>query len=459
MTPPVNHPAGEPSPTRRMRGFSGVPAEGVSAGDGAASPATTRKGTRWFAESAAVLQPAAVVPAAAGTVLPPPTLGRPTTVAKRPKGRLFVGGILFCIFGAGVYGIWDSFLRFDAYGHITGRVIHVPSPQGGNVRALHVREGDHVTQGQLLMSVESLELNHRMARVGDELRISQGTLEAEVSKLQWQARQQADQAQRAAADYFELWGEMSEQQAKLAELESRYARDKILQERGAISLEALEETQFALQGQKDKLKKVQVAVAERKKLTDVSVLENDSAQLKPLLLKIESLQAEIIRLRSLIEEGVIRAPVGGQVIRSNYFTGEQVEAGSVLLEILEDGSLEGVIYLSQQQAGSFEKGESIVVSSGPLGGTVPCQVHRFGERYLTIPDNLQRYYRKSEQVLPMYVRFETDLSNNDRAKIGCEIELPAGWNRWFGSDKEKQVFTNPSAYETPRSATTHAGNP
>lgn len=453
MTPPTNSPTGEQNSARRMRGFAGLPADASESGGGTPSPAA-RKNVRWFPESSAALQPGAVLPAAAGTMLPPPTLGRPTTVAKRPKGRFFVGGILLCILGGGVYGIWNSFLRFDAHGQITGRVIHVPSPQGGSVRALHVREGDHVHQGQLLMTVESLELSHRMARVGDELRISQGALEAEVSKLQWQARQQADQAQRAAADYFELWGEMAEQQAKLAELESRYVRDKNLQERGAISLEVLEETQFALQGQKDKLKKVQVAVAERKKLTDASVLENDSAQLKPLLLKIESLQAEIIRLRSLIEEGVIRAPVGGQIIRSNYFTGEQVEAGSTLLEILEDGSVEGVIYLSQQQTGSFAKGEAIIVSSEFLGGAVPCQIHRFGERYVTIPDNLQRFYRKSEQVLPMYVRFETGLSSNDRAKIGCEIELPAGWSRWIHQKGTKQVVEKPSTTESPRSNAT-----
>ena len=438
MTPPAPNPTGEPNPTRRMRGFAGIPAETSLAGEGAATPSASRKATRWFPESSAALHPAAVLPAAAGTVLPPPPLGRSAPAAKRPKGRLFVGAILLCILGAGAYGIWSSFLRYDAYGHITGRVIHVPSPQGGNVRALHVREGDHVIQGQLLMTVESLDLNHRMARVGDELRISQGTLEAEVSKLQWQARQQADQAQRAAADYFELWGEMAQQQAKLAELESRFARDQILHERGAISLEVLEETQFALQGQKDKLQQVKVAVAERKELADVSVLEHDSAQLKPLLLRIESLQAETARLRSLIEEGVIRAPVGGRVIRSHYYSGEQVEPGGVLLEILEDGSLEGVLYLTQEQAGSFVKGEAIVVSSGPLG-TVPCHVHRFGERYTTIPDPLQRHYRKSEQVLPMYVRFESDLSRNDRARFGCEIELPASWSRWFYQVDERKT--------------------
>jgi len=438
-----------------MRGFTGAPAEAGAAGEAAAAQSPTRKPSRWFHESSAALQPAAVVPSAAGTVLPAPPLGRSSPAAKRPKGRFFVGGILLCIFGAGAYGIWNSFLRYDAYGHITGRVIHVPAPQGGNIRALHVREGDHVAQGQLLMTVENLELNQRMARAGDELRIAQGTLDAEVSKLQWQARQQANLAQRAAADYFELWGDMAEQQAKLAELESRYGRDKVLQERGAISLEMLEETQFAFQGQKDKLEKVKVAVSERKKLADASILENDSAQLKPLLLRIEYLQSELSRLRTLIEEGLIRAPVGGQVIRSNYFSGEQVDATSVLLEILEDNSMEGIIYLSQQQASSYKKGQATVVCSGPYGGTVPCQVRRFGERYITVPDNLQRYYRKSEQVLPMYVRIETDLLANNRVKLGCEIALPATWDRWFYRESETQTGMKSSAHELTQSASAH----
>ncbi|MFN0021038.1 MAG: HlyD family secretion protein [Pirellulaceae bacterium] len=430
-----------------MRGFTGTPVDAGSTAEAPAPHTPTRKPSRWFPESSAALLPNAVLPAAAGAVLPAPMLGRSTPAAKRPKGRFFVGGILLCIFGAGAYGIWNSFLRYDAYGHITGRVIHVPAPQGGNVRALHIREGDHVAQGQLLMTVENLELTQRLARAGDELRIAQGTLDAEVSKLQWQARQQADLAQRAAADYFELWGDMAEQQAKLAELESRYGRDKVLQERGAISLEMLEETQFAFQGQKDRLEKVKVAVAERKKLADASILENDSAQLKPLMLRIEYLQSELSRLRTLIEEGLIRAPVGGQVIRSNYFSGEQVDAASVLLEILEDNSVGGIIYLSQEQASSFKKGQATVICSGPHGGAVPCQVRRFGERYITIPDNLQRYYRQSEQVLPMYVRFEADLLANDRVKLGCEIALPASWNRWFYRADERPIATVPPTRE------------
>jgi hypothetical protein len=130
-----------------------------------------------------------------------------------------------------------------------------------------------------------------------------------------------------------------------------------------------------------------------------------------------------------------------------------VAAGSVLLEILEDGSLEGVIYLTQQQAGTFVKGEAVVVSSGPLG-TVPCHVHRFGERYITIPDHLQRHYCESEQVLPMYVRFESDLSRDDRARFGCEIELPAAWSRWFYRVEEKTRVSQHSVLEMPLTAPT-----
>src|SRR5579884_2898762 len=98
---------------------------------------------------------------------------RPTPLPKRPKGRWFVGTILFALCGFIAYTVWGSFLRYQAYGTVTGHLIQVSPAWEGDLRYLLVRESDTVRQGQLLFSVDNIELRQRHAQLGDELRIAQ----------------------------------------------------------------------------------------------------------------------------------------------------------------------------------------------------------------------------------------------------------------------------------------------
>lgn len=72
--------------------------------------------------------------------------------------------------------IWDAFFRYQAYGLIVGRVVDVPAAHGGFVKVLHVREGDIVVPGQLLVTLINLELSQRLDRVSDELKIATYTM-------------------------------------------------------------------------------------------------------------------------------------------------------------------------------------------------------------------------------------------------------------------------------------------
>jgi HlyD family secretion protein len=352
---------------------------------------------------------------------------RPTPLPKRPKGRLFVGGILIAVFGTAGYAVWNSLLRYDAYGTITGRVIHVSALHGGNVRGIHVREGDYLPQGRLLMTLENLELGQKLERVKDELLLAQANLDAELSRLHWQAQQQGDQAQRAAAEYLELWGDLVQQQARLDELQARFDRHRALGDSGATSQEQLDESRFALEGQRAKVARLNESLVERKKLADDSKFQTPSDQLKPLLVKIEVLQAELSRLRDLIGLGQIRAPVGGRVIRALYYSGERVEPNSVVMEILEEGSLEAVVYLPQDKVAGISKGQTLQLQVPQLAGPVESTIERFGEQYMKVPDALERHYRRNESVLPVFARLNVDASTAARLQLGCELRLPAHW--------------------------------
>src|SRR5262245_6290656 len=88
----------------------------------------------------------------------PEPAARPTPLPKRPKGRWFVGLILLGFCGSAGYQVWQAYFRFQAYGTVTGRTVQVSSPWDGVVRYLHVRPGDKVRQGQLLLTLDNLAL-------------------------------------------------------------------------------------------------------------------------------------------------------------------------------------------------------------------------------------------------------------------------------------------------------------
>jgi multidrug efflux pump subunit AcrA (membrane-fusion protein) len=118
--------------------------------------------------------------------VPGPGVSRPPA-PKRPKGRWFVGLVLLGACGFAAYMGWDTFFRYQAYGTVEGRVIQVPPPWDGVIRYVHVREGDRVRQGQLLVTVDNVELRQREVQLTNQLQVAQAELTATAAKLRWQA--------------------------------------------------------------------------------------------------------------------------------------------------------------------------------------------------------------------------------------------------------------------------------
>ncbi len=83
---------------------------------------------------------------------------------------MLIGSVLLFVLGLAGYSIWDSFVRYDGYGIVDGRVLQIAVPWAGTVQSLHVREGQTVTQGQLLATLNNLELELTLARLGDDLK-------------------------------------------------------------------------------------------------------------------------------------------------------------------------------------------------------------------------------------------------------------------------------------------------
>lgn len=371
-------------------------------------------------------------PAAVRSAVPSTPATRPTPMPKRPKGRLFVAITLLTIAGVVLFAVWDSLLRYSARGIISGKTVDVSAPWPGVVRTLHIRDGDDVRQGDLLATIVNLELEQRADQIADQVRIAQSDLEAELVKLRFESLARDDLDQQAESDYYAMWGELVQEQSKLAGLVARRMRADALQDKTLISAEELDEIRFGEAGLRSRIEKLTLAVEELKRRVDRTngVPYEAQGQLRPFLTRIEVLQEQLVRTREQVRWGEIRSPVNGRVIQTYRFSGEYADESQPIVQLLIDGSLEAVIYVPQDSADLYPIGHSIDVIIPPAKKSTRGTVSRVGDRLEAAPQHLKRYFHAEARLLPVHVQLDPN-GHTGELKLGGEVRLPL---RYSGVD-------------------------
>ena len=368
-------------------------------------------------EQAIVKQP--TVPQPRGfqpSTFAPPRPTRPTPLPKRPKGRWFVGLLLLGFVAFAAHEVWSSYFRYQAYGSVACTTVEVSPPWDGVVIFVHHRKGDRVPQGELLMTVQSLELRQRVAQIADELSVEQAKLEAEAARIKWESAYGLDQNRGALVNYYEAYGAVLQEEAKLEEFTSSLARAERPSAKGTIAGETVEKLRFAKQGQAQKIEMLKEAVAELKRRADeagqlldggtgliAAHLEYGREQLKPNLARIAALQAERARLQERLAQGEIRSPVNGIVLKHLAQVGESCKANEAVVSLLDEESLQVVLYLKQADSTAFAPNCEMDVEFDPYDQPLRCTLVRLGDQFEPAPEHLKRYYSEGAKLLPVYL--------------------------------------------------------
>ena len=419
---------------------------------------TAKPGQRAVGFRAPTLSAAApAVPPAQKSVHRPVSTGQSTPqltsrstppVKKRAKGSGFLGVVFLGLFGTIAYLIWTNFLQYQSYGVIEGRMISVSAPWDGTIVNWQVREGELVQQGDILTMISNLDMEHELASLGDELKMTQAQLDAEMSRVRFDLREQNDRSQKATAEYLQMSGELVSEQAKLKELQNQLERSGRLLKSQHVSRAEFEKLFYQHAGQKQKIAKLIDAVEVLRIRSEQTPAEDQqgASRLKPLLAKIEQTQAEMARLRERINQGNVVAPVSGRIAKRFCLTGEGVKSGSPVLQILEDNSIEATLYVPQQLANEFTTGNEVEIVLEPYEHPMRCTVHRIGERFEAAPENIARYYPSNQYLLPVYLTPRAEFSEFMSTRVGGTIKRPYPWkqatHRLIDEWKQKVIKAN-----------------
>jgi multidrug resistance efflux pump len=335
---------------------------------------------------------------------------------------------MLVMFGTVAYFAGNTFLRYGTYGTITGRIVRVSAPWDGVVRSKQVRDGDVVREGQLLLTIDRPELSRKLERTNDELHLAVAELDAEMAQLKWEHQILGERREKASADYFETWGNLLKEESLLDALAQQLVRSRELKLRSATSDADHEAVQLAESGQRAKVEKIQIALERLKQRAELSDADQSlqETRLRPKREKIDALRRELTRLRAESHEGEIRAPVAGKVVRTHAFPGEQATDDTPLVELLSEGSLEVVLFVTQEKLVDFSEGRTLLLDVAPFQTPIHVEVTRLGDAFAAVPESLERHYRRGQQVLPVYLRPESQ-SDSDTLRLGAEVRLPREW--------------------------------
>jgi len=200
-------------------------------------------------------------------------------------------------------------LRIVASGEVRYQSLaRIGSEITGTVMTRHVREGDTVKKGDLLIELHPKELQSRLSQAQTQLQQLQKNSRPQAQAALFEARENLQQASREAQ------------------------RREALAEKGMLPTEQVEQARRLEQNAKTALTRAQLAA---------DALAENSTEEQLLKQRVASAAAELAKTR-------LHAPFSGRVQTRNVEPGDLVQPGKVLLEIARNDGLEVVVPLDEK---------------------------------------------------------------------------------------------------------------
>jgi membrane fusion protein, multidrug efflux system len=219
---------------------------------------------------------------------------------------------------------------YEAVGTVRSKMTSVLSSKiVGNIMKVHVREGDRVRIGQLLIEIDNEDAMAQMRKAQAGLQEGQKALE------------EAEEGMRAA----ESAREAADANKSLAE--QTFKRYQVLQERRSVSEQEFDEVRAK--------KKAAEAEADRAN----RIVQSMRAKRGEISAKIDQAKAEVERAAVYVAYGRINSPLRGLVTAKQAEVGALAVPGAPLLTIENDSQYRFEAGIEESQIGKIRRGDSV----------------------------------------------------------------------------------------------------
>lgn len=228
----------------------------------------------------------------------------------------------------------------ERYVTFTGRaeantIVHIMPKVSGEIRSIAVKEGDKVSAGQTLLTLDTKAFEQAVKQAEAGLASAQAALE------------QAKSSQASAITQAENSVLIAEQAVEDAERE--FNRIKSLYEAGAVPQQQLDQAQTAYTNAQLQLKNALDALENSKKTEGIAVAEQS----------VEQARVNLEIARSNLADTKVTAPQAGVVVELNAEVGEMASPGQAVMKLMDVNPMMVITNVPENQLAYFSLGQEV----------------------------------------------------------------------------------------------------
>jgi multidrug resistance efflux pump len=290
----------------------------------------------------------------------------------------------------GVYRVRQSRAPYEWSGTVEARTIEVGSRVGGRVAEVHVREGDRLTAGQTLLTLEKGDLPAQRLIAEGQLTQAESALEKVASRTLPTARR---------AEIAEAQARLQAQEATLEKARLDEARFRKLFTGGAGTRVDADNATLAARNADAQASALRAQLA--------ALLHGTPQDVKSAEGLVEAARGRLQQIDVMIAELAIRAPAAARVESLDLRPGDIVAPNAPAARLLEPSELYVRIYVPETQIGHVHPGLEvpITVDSFPQR-SFRGRVESVASEGEFTPRNLQTADERADQVFAARVRIE-----------------------------------------------------
>ncbi len=310
--------------------------------------------------------------------------------------------------------LWFGFLRegetgggMTASGTVEATEGQLAFQASGRILEISAREGDRVSAGQQLASLDLSELDARRAQLVAQLAVARAGLAELQSGFREEEVAQGRAGLRAA-------------EAQVGDAERDFERARLLHDGGAVSEEALEKSELALS-------LARIRADERGEA--VRLLESGPRpeRVDAQAAQVAAAEAGIQIMDATLSFATIRAPFDGVVTVRHREPGETAPPGAPVLTLMNPDDRWVRIYVQEDRIGRVLLGQTATITSDSYPDrTYEGRVTFIGSEAEFTPKNVQTPEERVKLVYAVKIQVVGDASFELKPGMPADVELDDG---------------------------------
>lgn len=304
-------------------------------------------------------------------------------------------------------------------GVIEGVDVNVTSRAATRIVKVHVREGDVVKQGDVLVELDCAEPDASLAEAMGRLDAAEASFQASHATSRSATRSAAAAHGNIAAADSQLGA--LEAQEKLARIELERAESLLGQ--GAATVAAVDDARSRHEMLLSQVAAQRASAGMARDQAGASASAGGAARAQAVVAQsnVDVARAAVTRARVAARECTLTAPRNGMVASRNLEPGEAVQPGSVILTLTDVSEARTRFYLPNDELAAASPGRKVdVVADAFPGQTFHGTILHVSPRAEFTPRNVQTREDRERLVYAVEVR----ISNPDmRLRSGMPVEV------------------------------------